>query len=797
MRDCCGCCQRVKPRYKRNVDAVYPAYPELGIGKSSLDKLMHYAIQHPEKLDRIGEYIALRVQRDLSRQRHEQLIVALEILNALLDACNSQCVNMFVSSLLRILEDLLQCPNEEVMLRATDLFIAFSRKEEEAPCYDRNYRFFVEKFSQMCHSNNNDQDKRNLIRVSGIRGLQGVVRKTVSDNLQMNIWDKEYMDKIIPSLLFNMQDEEPSEDGQEAGNACIVAADVLRELVGHTEMETWTRAFVRPTLMHIEKHKLWKDFGITWFRIIMFSVQNQFSYIVVEELVGYLTSDNVKNSDIQLRSYVVDVLTETATIVAKNASPHINTITKKIVNCLKEFMFMPVKHDVDEKRFHESIVKMIGEFASCAPDYQKSDILNIIMEHVCSAGRVERTEIEKTKIVQFQSMLLKSILRMTSNTSKTTHIETTFTKTFCSFAVKLSKSGDADIRQTIQEIFQCLLDRHKNLKKIKQIKIALDVSSLDLVTPHHIMKEDTYFMKRADGGQMLLQIIKDGSLPANNTVDNFVAIYRTLVLICLEVPVADVFIDVFKVGLEMQDVALSTPSATMFMTHKCAIHALIAALFNILAQIADIEELVQYVHGVIKERENSLIGQCYLPDFAFNRLNKAKDYPTSDTFNEEWKFNKGRISEILKDCDQYDESLLFKPIEVPDSVTMNDSIDMCRSLSDIRSLSTLSIASTPFGSRAPSLDSITVDQLKKVLVTTDKEREIKEKEQRKIFESFKNDDFESIMMRSKNVETDDAHKKLLDILEIIDNAPNGSACRKMEVDRTRVNEIEYPELFLY
>lgn len=41
----------------------------------------------------------------------------------------------------------------------------------------------------------------------------------------------------------------PSEDRQEAGNACYIAADVLRELVGHTEMESWTRAFVKPTLM--------------------------------------------------------------------------------------------------------------------------------------------------------------------------------------------------------------------------------------------------------------------------------------------------------------------------------------------------------------------------------------------------------------------------------------------------------------------------------------------------------------------------------------------------------------------
>lgn len=124
---------------------------------------------------------------------------------------------------------------------------------------------------------------------------------------------------------------------------------------------------------------------------------------------------------------------------------------------------------------------------------------------------------------------------------------------------------------------------------------------------------------------MLLQIIKDGSLPTNNTVDNFVGIYKTLVLICLEVPVADVFIDVFKVGLEMQDIALKTSSTTMFMTHKCAIHALIAALFNILAQIADIAELVQYVQGIIKAREENPLGQRYLPDFAFNRSNKAKE----------------------------------------------------------------------------------------------------------------------------------------------------------------------------
>lgn len=49
------------------------------------------------------------------------------------------------------------------------------------------------------------------IRMAGIKGLQGVVRKTVNDELQANIWDPQHMDKIVPSLLFNLQSGERSE----------------------------------------------------------------------------------------------------------------------------------------------------------------------------------------------------------------------------------------------------------------------------------------------------------------------------------------------------------------------------------------------------------------------------------------------------------------------------------------------------------------------------------------------------------------------------------------------------------
>lgn len=56
----------------------------------------------------------------------------------------------------------------------------------------------------MCHGNESPE-VRDKIRLAGIRGLQAVVRKTVSDDLVENIWKPVHMDKIVPSLLFNMQ----------------------------------------------------------------------------------------------------------------------------------------------------------------------------------------------------------------------------------------------------------------------------------------------------------------------------------------------------------------------------------------------------------------------------------------------------------------------------------------------------------------------------------------------------------------------------------------------------------------
>ena len=50
------------------------------------------------------------------------------------------------------------------------------------------------------------------LRVAGMHGVQGIVLKTVSDDLQCDIWKPTHMNKIIPSLLVNLHDEGLDDD---------------------------------------------------------------------------------------------------------------------------------------------------------------------------------------------------------------------------------------------------------------------------------------------------------------------------------------------------------------------------------------------------------------------------------------------------------------------------------------------------------------------------------------------------------------------------------------------------------
>ncbi|GLH01875.1 EFR3-like protein cmp44E [Gryllus bimaculatus] len=609
---CCGCCSALRPRYKRLVDNIFPVTPQDGLVKSNMEKLIFYSLSSPEKLDRIGEYLFQRACRDINRRRTGFVVIAMEAMDQLLKACHAQTLNLFVESFLKMVQKLLESTEPQLQILATQ---SFANIEEDTPSYHRRYDFFVSKFSSMCHSNHCDTDLRDKIRLAGIEGLQGVVRKTVCDDLVENIWAPVHMDKIVPSLLYNMQNarfhendaETPEPPQEERADPPTLAETCMRELVGRASFGH-IRCVLRPVLRHLDNHDLWvsNQFAIRTFKIIMFSIQAQYSCVVVEILMAHL-DENSKSSP-KIRTSIADVLSK---IIAIAAGESVGPSVLEIINSLLSHLRVSVTREApsddpqaqrDEKLYQEGLINALGEFANHLPDYQKIEIMMFIMSKVPFPA-LDHLRFNGAGDVLLQSILLKSLLKV-GTTYQTSHFNKTFPMSFLEPLLRMSVAADPDMRLLVQKILHTLIDRHNNLEKL--LKPSVNIPELELVLEKS-SRPDIIFIRK-HGPDIYLSLYESLE-QANNTVENIEAVYTTLALLCVELASEETVTDLLRLVISMQDMALTNGSLSS--AQKFNLHAVVASLLILIPNVVPISALLEYAekNDVLQNKLNEIFSK--------------------------------------------------------------------------------------------------------------------------------------------------------------------------------------------
>ncbi|CAH2057455.1 unnamed protein product, partial [Iphiclides podalirius] len=612
---CCGCCSALRPRYKRLVDNIFPASPQDGLVKSNMEKLTFYSLSSPEKLDRIGEYLFQKASRDIYRRRHGFVIIAMEAMDQLLLACHSQTLNLFVESFLKMVQKLLESTDPQLQILATQSFVRFANIEEDTPSYHRRYDFFVSKFSAMCHSNHADKAARDRIRLAGIQGLQGVIRKTVSDDLVENIWEAQHMDKIVPSLLYNMQIAEKYEtlscmetdtrDGAEEEPARLAEA-CLRELVGRASFGH-IRSVLRPVLTHFDRHELWvpNDFAVHTFKIIMFSIQAQYSYSVVEALMQHLDAGcgapgaaggggggGGGAGRTRVRAARASVLSNIVAIAAADSvGPSVLEIINNLLTNLRASVARDSEKESDEKLYQDALINALGEFADHLPDFQKIDIMMFIVSKVPSSQRGGKG----TKAdAMLQSILLKSLLKVGA-TYKSAELSKAFPAPFLEALLRLSAAPEPPTRALLQRILHTLLDRRTNAPHLA--KPTVDYAELGL-TVEKCSRPDLIFISKH--GYAIFSSLYEGLQLESNTVENVEAIYTTLALLCVELASEETVCDILQLILAIQQSALRNP--VLSVAQQVRLHAVALALCALPPHVLLLPVLADYVSKIIEAR---------------------------------------------------------------------------------------------------------------------------------------------------------------------------------------------------
>ncbi|XP_073769780.1 protein EFR3 homolog A isoform X5 [Danio rerio] len=826
----CGCCGPLRPRYKRLVDNIFPEDPKDGLVKSDMEKLTFYAVSAPEKLDRIGAYLAERLTRDVVRHRYGYVGIAMEALDQLLMACHSQSIKPFVESFLHMVAKLLESREPDLQVLGTNSFVKFANIEEDTPSYHRRYDFFVSQFSAMCHSTHEDPETRSRIRVAGIKGLQGVVRKTVNDELQAIIWEPQHMDKLIPSMLFNMQDNEDSERAGEE-NPASLAESCFRELLGRAAYGNMNNA-VRPVLVHLDNHRLWdpNDFAVSCFRIIMYSIQAQHSHHVIQQVLSHLDTHS-KNTP-RVRAGIVQVLLETVAIAAKGSIGHIahnqnNAYTflssvssppnlwlgptvLEVFNTLLKHLRMSVDFELgdgsrrnstsslssvrtkesEERIVQNAIIQTIGFFGGNLPDYQRAEVMMFIMGKVPVYGTpchtLDTVKIGHQGTKRIQAMLLSSLIMVTSGFKCKTMgagLPAAFLEPLCS----ISLMEDSELRQLVLEILHNIIDRHDNRAKLRGIRIIPNVAALKFKR-EKICKEDVVFMKKH--GQQLYRHIYLGCKEEDNLQKNFELLFTALALITIELANEEVVIDLMRLSIALQDMALVNEE-NMPMFIRCGIMALVAAYLNFLSQMIANPPFCQHVSKVIELRsldapyllpEHIFREKCVLPD-SLDREDNALYFQTAD------------LAEAMTVPGYNVERL-----SIPYIPQVTDRMPRRKSFVDTISLQ-VDIISNSVPDQSQLAEEITFETLKKAIDTTGLEEQERER-RRQVMEKFQKAPFEEIAAHCES-KANMLHDRLAQIFELTIRpppSPSGTVTvtsGHAQYQSVPVYEMKFPDLCVY
>uniref|UniRef100_A0A8C9VZV3 EFR3 homolog B n=1 Tax=Scleropages formosus TaxID=113540 RepID=A0A8C9VZV3_SCLFO len=820
METCvCGCCGALRPRYKRLVDNIFPEDPEDGLVKANMEKLTFYALSAPEKLDRIGAYLSERLSRDVARHRYGYVCIAMEALDQLLMACHCQSINLFVESFLKMVRKLLEADKPNLQILGTNSFVKFANIEEDTPSYHRSYDFFVSRFSEMCHSSYEDPDIRTKIRMAGIKGLQGVVRKTVNDELQANIWDPQHMDKIVPSLLFNLQQGEgtesrspsplqASEREKEKESPAELTERCFRELLGRAAYGNIKNA-VTPVLTHLDNHSLWesKTFAVRCFKIIMYSIQSQHSHLVIQQLLSHLDA-NSKNSA-TVRAGIVEVLLEAAAIAASGS---VGPTVLEVFNTLLRQLRLSVDYELtgsydscgnigskiikehEERQLQEAVIKTIGSFANTLPTYQRSEVMLFIMGKIPVPGMhpvlaSEKSGLEGNRMIQV--MLLKSLLQVTTG-FQTTNMLTALPSSFLDPLLAFTLMEDAEIRLLVLEILVSLIDRHDNWPKFTSISIISDIAVLKLKVDK-CSRQDNLFMKKH--AQQLYRHIFLACKEESSSQPHFEALYALLALLSIELANEEVVVDLIRLALALQDLALANEE-TLPIYNRCAIHALSASYLNLICQLTTVPAFCQHVQEVIEMRQKEV--PFLLPEDVF--IESPRIPKTLEKLEGHVLFLQSKITEVLGGSGYNTDRLATPYVPLP---TDEDRLSKRKSIGETISLQVeVESRNSPEKEERTPAEEITFETLKNAIVDSVGMEEQERERRRQVVEKFQKAPFEEIAAHC-GARATLLQSKLNQIFEITIRpppSPSGTITAGYGQTQSRsvpVYEMKFPDLCVY
>ncbi|KAI9203254.1 uncharacterized protein BJ171DRAFT_568976 [Polychytrium aggregatum] len=389
---CCGSCYN----HVTMVNNVFPSQPgEEGPKPASLSLLVNYAQTKPHKLTKIGVYLEKRLAKDKRRGKTGYIKVTLAILNKLLAECHTH-LNLISKYTLRIVMEILDYPDTELMLDATSTFVIFSeyyQHEITDPEFVRLYVELVGKFCDNCECNSTDSLLNHKTRISGLKAIQSIGS---NDNFLKDASVEQLVKRMIPSSLHNLTYTQSNRDPPKATmNTAMMShsrASVIDHLFNDDELHQVASSFLKEVFRRtnvnnikllsdtvfgfFSENKAWKasENVIRAFEIITSAVPDQYRHVLMKRILELLNHE-VAGED-AARSTLVQTLTLLIAAGGSSAGLSPMELLEALVRHLMHTVTVGHGDSVTETRSQQRLIEAIAAMSkNIAYPEQPNEIL--------------------------------------------------------------------------------------------------------------------------------------------------------------------------------------------------------------------------------------------------------------------------------------------------------------------------------------------------------------------------------------------------------------------------------------
>lgn len=390
-----------------------------------------------------------------------------------------------------------------------------------------------------------------------------------------------------------------------------------------------------------------------------------------------------------------------------------------------------------------------------------------------------------------QVMLLKSLVQVTAG-FQTTNMLTALPSSFLEPLLSFSLTEDPEVRLLVLQILLGLIDRHDNRPKFSNISIITDISVLKLKVDK-CSRQDNLFMKKH--GQQLYRHIYLGCKEESSGQQHYETLFALLGLLSVELANEEVVVDLIRLALALQDLALSTDEG-LPVFNRCAVHALAAAYLNLICQLTTVPAFCQHIHEVIEVRQKE--SPYLLPEDVF--VDNPKLPSSLDKVEGDVLFLQSKITEVLGGSG-YNTERLATPY-VP-QYTDEDRLSKRKSIGETISLQVeVESRNSPEKEERTPAEEITFETLKNAIVDSVGMEEQERERRRQVVEKFQKAPFEEIAAHC-GARATLLQSKLNQIFEITIRpppSPSGTISSGYGQSQSRsvpIYEMKFPDLCVY